>query len=102
MSAGRMRPRAEKSLVPFRYVQTAVIEVARIRSRVSGSVVYSSRGYPSNAESRVLSTTRFATPDETSRPSQFRVTTVVHDSPPAWTKAWGCGRPPTVIRFHRA
>ena len=38
-----------------------------MRSSVSGSVVNSSRGKPENAESAVFSTTRFASPETTSR-----------------------------------
>ena len=45
-SARRIRSRAAKSLVPGRYVHAAVTDVARRRSSVSGSVVYSSRGKP--------------------------------------------------------
>src|SRR2546430_3896700 len=67
-SARRMRSRAAKSALPARYLQFAVIEVARIRSSVSGSVVNLSRGKPLNAESVVLSTTRFVKPDLTVLP----------------------------------
>ena len=54
-SARRSRPRP-------RYVQSAVIEVARMRSSVSGSVVNASRGKPANAESLVFITTRSVRP----------------------------------------
>ena len=48
---------------PSRYVQFAVIDVARMRSSVSGRVVYASRGNPANAEPLVFITTRSVTPD---------------------------------------
>ena len=78
-----MRSRAAKSALPARYLQFAVIEVARIRSSVSGSVVNLSRGKPLNAESVVLSTTRFVKPDLTVLPPTSAMTLVVHCSPSA-------------------
>ena len=83
MSAVRKRSRAVKSVTPRRYVQAAVIEIARIRSSVSGSVVYASRGKPENAESVVFRRLRFVNPDVTPGPSASCVITVVHSSAPA-------------------
>ena len=82
-----MRSRAEKSTSLDRYVHEAVIDVARIRSPASGSVVYRSRGNPQNAESVVFSTTRFVSPETISTLCASRVTSAVQFSPPACTKA---------------
>src|SRR5437867_4613209 len=88
-SAPRIRSRAVKSDVPALYFHDAVTEVARMRSSVSGSVVYRSRGKPEKAESIVFNTERFDSPDAISLPCASRVTTAVHCSPPACTNACG-------------
>ena len=62
-SARRICARAVKSDVPVWYTHVAVIDVAMMRSLVSGSVVYSSLGNPENDESVVFSTTRLASPE---------------------------------------
>ena len=55
------------------YCQTAVSAVASSRSRVSGSVVYSSRGKPSNAESADFMITRSADARRDRRPVARRL-----------------------------
>src|SRR5262245_52300547 len=95
-----MRSRTEKSVVPGRYFHDAVIEVARIRSLVSASVVYSSRGNPENAESAVFITTRFVTPDTTDAPIASRVIAAVQSPARAWTNARGCATPLAATRDH--
>src|SRR5262245_61461676 len=87
-----MALRAANAVKPDRYVHEAVTAVAKMRSSAYGSVVYSSRGYPENAESVVFRTTRFARPETTVVPAASRVTTDVHCSPPGWTNAWSASR----------
>ena len=60
-----------------RYRHHALTWVASIRSRVSASVVYSSRGKPQNSELVVFSTTRFSRPDTTLTPAPASFTTRV-------------------------
>src|SRR6202034_2341124 len=58
--------------------QEACTDVARMRSLVSGSVVYASFGYPQNSDAVVFSTVRSFSPDTTDVPStESACTTVV-------------------------
>lgn len=72
---------ASQSVAPWiavgRYRQRALTAVARMRSLDSGSVVYSSFGYPQNSDAVVFSTTRSRTPDTTEVPRSASSTTVV-------------------------
>src|SRR5215472_9627690 len=65
------------SLAGPRKRQEAFTDVARIRSLVSGSVVYGSFGYPQNSEPVALSTTRSLIPETTQAPRAASTVTVV-------------------------
>ena len=80
------------------YRQRAVTAVARMRSLVSGSEVYRSRGKPQNSNPVDLSTTRSVRPETTQAWSPSMVTSVVLVPPPARVKACPCSAPSTAIR----
>ena len=94
-------PARVKSAPPDAYVHVAVIDVARMRSSVSGSVVYRRaeiRRTPSRSSSARRGSSARTT---TCAPAASRVTTAVHCSPPGCTNACGCGRPPAASRSQR-
>src|SRR5262245_65164125 len=100
MSVARTASRTENSVVPARYLHDAVIDVARMRSSVSGSVVYSSRGNPENAESVVFRITRLVRPETTTALSASRVIDAVQSPALVCTKVCGCSSAWMTTRDH--
>ena len=69
-----------------------------MRSVVSASEVYRSRGKPQNSDPVDFSTTRSVRPDTTQAEGPSMVTTVVLVPPPARENACPCSAPSTGIR----